>query len=69
MQLFQNMTNMNIVRPNYGEEIDLDGLPFPFPKLLSDSKQQGVDSQFDSAQGQASQEITLGTGHIQVKLV
>lgn len=66
MQLCQNM---NIFGRSSGEEIDLDGLPPPSTELLPDSRPQEVNSQFNSAQGQASQEITVGTGHIQVKLV
>lgn len=66
MQLCQNMTNMNIIGPGSREEIELDGLPPPSPETLSESRQQEVDSQFANLHGQASKEITLGTGHIQV---
>lgn len=65
----QNMTNMNMIGPGSREESGLDGLPPHFPELLSESKQQEVDSQFASPKSQASKEITMVTGHIQVKLV
>lgn len=69
MHLYQNMINMNIIGPMSDEEIDLDGVPPPSPELLSESRQQEVDSQAASPQGQVSKEITLSTGHIQVNLV
>lgn len=69
MHLCQTMTNMNINGPGSREEIELDGLPPPSPETLSESRQQEVDGQFVNPHGQASEEITLGTGHIQVILV
>lgn len=69
MQLCQTMTKMNINGPGSREEIELDGLPPPSPETLSESRQQEVDGQFANPHGQASEEITLGTGHIQVILV
>lgn len=72
MQLCQNMTNMNIIGPGSREEIELDGLPPPSPETLPESRQQEVDGQFASPPGSSlerNNEITQGTGHIQVKLV
>lgn len=69
MQLCQIMTKMNINGPGSREEIELDGLPPPSPETLSESRQQEVDGQFANPHDQASEEITLGIGHIQVILV
>lgn len=69
MHLYQNMINMNIVGPMSDEEIDLNGVPPSSPELLTESRQQEVDSQAASPQGQVSKEITPRTGNIHVNLV
>ncbi|XP_052710850.1 hillarin-like [Crassostrea angulata] len=59
---------MNIVGPMSDEEIDLNGVPPSSPELLTESRQQEVDSQAASPQGQVSKEITPRTGNIHVNL-
>lgn len=63
---------MNIVDTSSEEEIDLDSLSSTSSELLPPdgtvlySRKQDVNSQFVSNHGQASQEIGLGTGHVQI---
>lgn len=72
MQLCQRMTNIDIVEQSSGEDIDLDGLTSTSSELLPPdgtvlySRQQDVNNQFVSNHGQASQEIALRTGHVQI---
>lgn len=66
MQLCQVMTIIERVRPR-PEEIDLDRLSSTSDELLPpdgtvpDSRHQEVKSPFASPNGQASQELTIGT--------
>lgn len=71
----QNMTNMNIVRPDFEGDTNLNGPPPPSPELLQqqilynripDSRQLEMHSHFDSSQGQASQVINPGTENVQM---
>lgn len=63
---------MNIVDTSSEEEIDLDSLSSTSSELLPPdgtvlySRKQDVNSQFASNHGQASQEIALWTGHVQI---
>lgn len=74
MQLCQNMTNLNIVGRRTGNDIDLNGLSSTSSELLptdgtvlySRQDLEDVNSQIASTRGQASQEITLGTGNVQI---
>lgn len=67
MQLCQSMTIIERVRPRPVEEIDLDGLSSTSDELLlpdgtvPDSRHQEAKSPFASPNGQASQELTIGT--------